>query len=62
MTFRGFALLQSELVRFRTYERLALNSSNSKSDWHLISPHNVSLESHMELMRIKEMVTREGTF
>ena len=32
MTFRGFALLQSELVWFGTYERLALNPLNPKSD------------------------------
>ena len=29
---------------------------------HLISPYNISSESHIKVMRIKEMVTREGTF
>ena len=35
---------------------------NPKSDEHLISPHNVTPESHIKVMRIKEMVTREGRF
>ena len=28
-----------------------------KSDWHLISPYNVSPDSHIKVTRIKEMIT-----
>ena len=35
---------------------------NPKSDEHLISPYNVTPESHIKVMRIKEMVTGEGRF
>ena len=28
-----------------------------KSDWHLISPYNITTESHINVMRIKEMIT-----
>ena len=27
-----------------------------KSDWHLISPYNITLESNIEVMRIEEMI------
>ena len=30
-----------------------------KSDWHLISPYNITLKSHIKVMRIKEMVTNK---
>ena len=33
-----------------------------KSDQHLISPYNINPESHIKVRRMKEMVTREGTF
>ena len=33
-----------------------------KSDYHLISPYNITPVSHIKVMRIKEMITREGTF
>ena len=29
----------------------------SKSDWHQISPYNISPESHVKVTRIKEMIT-----
>ena len=28
-----------------------------KSDWHLIPPHDIIPESHIKVMRIKEMIT-----
>ena len=34
-----------------------LNPLTSKSDWHLISHHNITPKSHIKVMRIKEMVT-----
>ena len=39
-----------------------INPLNPKSDKHLISPYKITPESHMKVMRIKEMITREGTF
>ena len=32
------------------------------SDYHLISPYNITPESHFKVMRIKEMVTGAWTF
>ena len=32
-----------------------------KSDQHLISPYNITPESHFEVMRIKEMITNKGS-
>ena len=46
-----------------TFSSLPLfNPLNPKSDKHLISPYNISPESHVKVMRITEIVTREGTF
>ena len=39
-----------------------INPLNPKSDQHLISPYNITSESHITVMRTEEMVTREGTF
>ena len=36
-----------------------INSLNPKSDYHLTSPYNINPESHIKVMRIKEMVTRK---
>ena len=35
---------------------------NPKSDQHLISPYNITPESHIKAMRIKDMVNRERNF
>ena len=34
-----------------------VNPFTPKSDQHLISPYNISLESHEKVTRIKEMIT-----
>ena len=34
-----------------------INPLTPKSDWHLISPYNITTESHINVMRIKEMIT-----
>ena len=39
-----------------------VNPLNLKSDKHPISPYNITPESHIKVMRMKEMITREGTF
>ena len=36
-----------------------INSLNPNSDYHLTSPYNITPESHIKVMRIKEMVTRK---
>ena len=47
---------------FSSFFLLLFNPLNPKSDQHLISPYNITPESQMKVMRIKLMVTREGTF
>ena len=39
-----------------------INPLNPKNDQLLISPYNITPESHITVMRIEEMITREGTF
>ena len=34
-----------------------LHHLTTKGDWHLISPYRITLESNVEVMRIKEMIT-----
>ena len=41
---------------------LTLNTLTTKSDRHQISPHNITLESHVKVMRIKEMNTNKRRF
>ena len=36
---------------------LAFNPFTLKSDKYLISPYNITPESHIKVMRIKEMIT-----
>ena len=31
-------------------------------DWHLMSPHNITPESHIKVMRIKEVITNQKLF
>ena len=38
------------------------NPLNPKSDQHLISPYNIIPESHIEVVRITEMITNERSF
>ena len=33
------------------------NPVTPMSDWHLISPYNIIPESHIKVVRIKEMIT-----
>ena len=47
---------------FSSFFLLFLNPLNPKSDQNLISPYNITPESQMKVLRIKLMVTREGTF
>ena len=36
---------------------IPVNPLTPKSDKYLISPHNITLESHIKVMRRKEMIT-----
>ena len=38
---------------------ICFNLLTPKSDLHLISPYNITTESHINVMRIKEMITNE---
>ena len=58
---------ENQTTTWNTGKRLELSTTslkplNPKSDKHLISPYKITPESHMKVMRIKEMITREGTF
>ena len=35
----------------------SFNPLTPESDWHIISPHRIPLESNIEATRIKEMIT-----
>ena len=37
--------------------QVSINPLTPNSDWHLISPYNVTPESNNKVMRIKEMIT-----
>ena len=36
---------------------LLLNLLTPESDWYLTSPYNITPETHIEVMRIQEMIT-----
>ena len=38
-----------------------IDSLTPNSDKHLISPYNITTESHINVMRIKEMITNQRT-
>ena len=44
---------------FRFVAVVRLNSLTPKSDQRLISPYNITPESHIKVMRIKEMITNQ---
>ena len=44
-----------------TVKAYSLNPLNPKSAKYLISPYNITPESHTKVTRIKEMVSREET-
>ena len=49
-----------QLLLHPTLEKLyntVVNPFTPKSDWHLISPYNITPESHSMVMRIKEMIS-----
>ena len=36
----------------------AVNPWTPQSDWHLLSPYNITPKSRIKLMRLKEMITK----
>ena len=40
-----------------SWPQVMLNTLTFRSDWRLISTNNITLESHIKVMRIKEMIT-----
>ena len=39
-----------------------INSLNPESDYYGISPYNITPESHVKILRIKEMITDKRSF
>ena len=39
-----------------------INSLNPESDYYGISPYNITPESHVKILKIKEMITDERSF
>ena len=37
--------------------KVLFDSLTLKNDWHLISPYNITPETHIKVRRIKEMIT-----
>ena len=42
---------------YARHEETQFNSVTLKRDWHLISPYNITPESNIKVMRIKEMIS-----
>ena len=42
-----------------THGSLRVNPLIPKSDWHLIFPYNITRESNIKVMRMKEMITNK---
>ena len=47
---------------YMEYGYHTINPLNPRSAWHLISPWDITTESHSDVMRIKEMITNKRTF
>ena len=60
-----FFLFNLNLVLFRSAKIFVYFEAGNllipKSDQHLISPYNITPESHFEVMRINEMITNKGS-
>ena len=55
MLWEYYSELQFQVINFNKF--LYLIDPCPKSDQHLISPYNISPESNIKVMRIKEMIT-----
>ena len=55
-------ILVWQTVRRITSEILGVKGLNRTSDLHQISPYNITPESHVKIMRIKEMITTKEAF
>ena len=56
-------IVPDSLLMSKEFELVCgINPLNPKNDQHLISPYNITLELLMMVMRIKDMVNREGNF
>ena len=50
------------MERLNAYlNKIQFNTSTPKSEYHLISPYNITLKSHIKVTRIKEMITHKGS-
>ena len=60
ISLRGYRVDSS--IQTKYYYLHSINSLNPKSNQHLISPYNITPESHIKVMRIKEMITNQRSF
>ena len=60
ISLRGYRVDSSIQTKYCYLQ--SINSLNPKSDQHLISPNNITPESHIKVMRIKEMITNQRSF
>ena len=55
-------LISLFLVNFADeINQFIINSLTLKSYWHLISPYNITPESNIKVVRIREMITNRRT-
>ena len=54
---QGIKCFSSSEVQRRDLHVCTLNPLTPNSDQHLISPHNITPEAHIQVTRIKEMIT-----
>ena len=60
VSLRGYRVDSSIQTKYCYFQ--SINSLNPKSDQHLISPNHITPESHIKVMRIKEMITNQRSF
>ena len=53
----SFIVTQAKSSPPFSWPQVMLNTLTFRSDWRLISTNNITLESHIKVMRIKEMIT-----
>ena len=57
-----FIICQWKINLLMSSVNLNIHPMNPKRDQYLISPYNINHESHIRVMRIEEMVTKQTSF
>ena len=50
------SLIFHHVPTLETIYQMSTSNLTPKSNWHLISPYNITTESHIHVMRVKEMI------